>query len=49
MFGTFRYNKTTDEYEHVEISSEDSVDARGYAIAACDPCRSRKASQAPGY
>jgi hypothetical protein len=42
MFGAFRYSKTTNEYDHVELSNDDTVDARGYAIVACDLCRAQK-------
>jgi hypothetical protein len=42
MFGTFRYSKTTKDYEHVELSNDDNVDARGYTLLACDSCRARK-------
>ncbi|KAJ6131752.1 hypothetical protein N7471_006967 [Penicillium samsonianum] len=42
MFGTFRYNKQTKNHEHVEISTANGVEARGYTSVACDYCRFRK-------
>ncbi|CAI7600602.1 unnamed protein product [Penicillium glandicola] len=42
MFGTFRYNKDTKNHDHVEISTANGVEARGYTSIACDFCRSRK-------
>lgn len=44
MFGTFRYNKQTKNHEHVEISTANGVEARGYTSVACDYCRFRKVS-----
>ncbi|EHK97213.1 hypothetical protein M7I_7023 [Glarea lozoyensis 74030] len=42
MFGTFRYNKTTKDLEHIQLSSDDIVDARGHTLVACDQCRAQK-------
>lgn len=44
MFGTFRYNETTKDHEHIKLSNADGVDARGYTLVACDFCRARKVS-----
>ncbi len=42
MFGTFRYNKDTESYDHVKLSAANGVEARGYTAMACDSCRARK-------
>ncbi|KAJ5326207.1 uncharacterized protein N7506_009309 [Penicillium brevicompactum] len=42
MFGTFRYNRNTNDHEHVEISRADGVEARGFTRVACNSCRDRK-------
>ncbi|KAI5925563.1 hypothetical protein F4810DRAFT_708512 [Camillea tinctor] len=42
MFGTIRYNNSTKDYEHIELSKADGVEARGYTSLACSACRSRK-------
>lgn len=44
MFGTFRYNRNTNDHEHVEISRADGVEARGFTRVACNSCRDRKVS-----
>lgn len=44
MFGAFRFNETTRNLEHVGLSSEAGLDARGYTSMACVPCRVRKVS-----
>lgn len=44
MFGTFRYNKTTRNLDHIQLSNDDNVDARGHTLVACDPCRAQKVS-----
>jgi len=48
MFGTFRYNKTTKNLEHIQLSNDDNVDARGNTLVACDPCRAQKVSRLDG-
>ncbi|CAI7639581.1 unnamed protein product [Penicillium bialowiezense] len=42
MFGTFRYNRNTNDHEHIEISRADGVEARGFTRIACNSCRERK-------
>ncbi|KAK3315924.1 hypothetical protein B0H66DRAFT_640848 [Apodospora peruviana] len=42
MFGALRWNEATKDHEHIKLSSDDSVDARGYTLVACDQCRIRK-------
>ncbi|KAI3320943.1 hypothetical protein HD806DRAFT_504056 [Xylariaceae sp. AK1471] len=42
MFGTIRYNNVTQGHEHVQLTGPSGVEARGYTMRACDPCRSRK-------
>ena len=49
MFGIFRYSNTTNDYEHVELSNDDDVDARGHTLVACDLCRARKVSSMTRY
>lgn len=45
MFGTFRYSKTTKNLEYIQLSNDDNIDARGYTLVACDPCRASKVSR----
>lgn len=44
MFGAFRLNETTRDLEHVNLVPGSGLDARGYTLMACDPCRARKVS-----
>jgi hypothetical protein len=46
MFGTFRYNRNTNDHEHIEISRADGLEARGFTRVACKSCRDRKVSSA---
>lgn len=47
MFGVLRWDQTTRNHEHAELSSEKGSDARGYVLMACDRCRARKVCNYP--